>query len=257
MKKITIYYDKKQKLKDPILVVGLPGIGNVGSLVAEHIKNELKGKRLGILYSAYFPHQAIMLPSGSLRMVSNRFYHCKTKSGRSIVVLVGDTQPQSTVGQYAVNSRIVKFVKNLGCKTIYTIGGYANSNQYVSKPKVFGVSNNKELKTELTKAGVIFGKAAGTIWGAAGMIPALSKHEGINAACIMGETGMLEIDANSAKAVLEMVKKPLGIDLAYANLDKIKKETDKIMKDLEANAAAQQPQEGFPPATKESVSYIR
>ena len=38
--KTKIYY-KKRKLKDPILIVGLPGIGNVGNLAAEHIRKSI------------------------------------------------------------------------------------------------------------------------------------------------------------------------------------------------------------------------
>jgi uncharacterized protein len=254
MKKITIYYDKKQKLKNPILLVGLPGIGNVGSLVAEHVKNELEAKKFGVLFSSYFPHQAIMQSNGGLRLISNRFYHCKNKKGESILVLVGDTQPASTSGQYAVNDRIVRFSKTLGVKTIYTIGGYSAANQYIHNPRVFGVSNNKELRKELATSGVIFGKAAGAVWGAAGLIPAMSKYKEIRGACIMGETGLLEIDANSAKAVLECVKKVLKIDIKLGNLDKIKKETESLIKDIEE---ASKSQEGQPPAHKDAYSYIR
>lgn len=233
MKKTKIFYDKKQKLKDPVLLVGLPGIGNVGSLVAEHIKNELGAKKFAILYSSYFPHQAIMLPNGGLRLISNRFYHCKNKDGKSILLLVGDTQPTTTTGQYAVNERVIRFFKSMGGKTIYTIGGYSATNQYVHHPKVFGVTNDPKVRKKLEDAGIVFGKAGGAIWGAAGLIPALSKRQGISSACIMGETGMIEIDANAAKVVLEHVKGVLNIDLKMNNLDKIKKETEKLLKDME------------------------
>jgi Uncharacterized protein (ATP-grasp superfamily) len=84
MKGSKIYY-KKVKLNNPILVVGLPGIGSVGSLVAEHLKNELKAKRFATLYSSSFPHQVIMLPNGKSRMVNNRFYYWKnTKKKKAI-----------------------------------------------------------------------------------------------------------------------------------------------------------------------------
>ena len=56
MKDTKIYY-RKVKLNDPILLVGLPGIGNVGNLVAEHLKNELKAKKFATLYSPHFPFQ--------------------------------------------------------------------------------------------------------------------------------------------------------------------------------------------------------
>ena len=64
MEKTTIYYDKKVKLHNPILVVGLPGIGTVGSLVGEHLKTSLNAKKFATLQSPHFLHQVLMLKNG-------------------------------------------------------------------------------------------------------------------------------------------------------------------------------------------------
>ncbi len=249
-----IYYNKKAKLNDPILIVGLPGIGGVGSLVCEHIKNESGAKRIGVLYSSYFPHQVVIQKNGGLRLVNNRFYHFKNKKGRSIVVLLGDAQAEAPLGQYEVNSKIVSFVRSLGCERIYTIGGYSAGSNYIHNPRVFGVATTKKLKQELERGGVIFGKAYGAIWGSAGLIPAFSKGQGIESACIMGETNMLEIDANAAKAVLEILKKILNIDIDLQNIEKIKTETERIIKDMEDASISGGSNQ---PSQKEHLSYIR
>ena len=65
MNRTKIYYKKKLKFRNPVMIVGLPGIGSVGSLVAEYLKNELDAKRFATLYSPHFIHQTIMLKSGS------------------------------------------------------------------------------------------------------------------------------------------------------------------------------------------------
>ncbi len=256
MRKTTIYFKKNEKLNNPILVVGLPGIGNVGSLVGEHIKNETAAKKIATLYSPYFPHQTIMQRNGGLRLVSNRFYHYKNKKGRSIIILVGDTQAGTSKGQYDVNEKIVRFFKALGGKRVYTIGGYSAGNQYIKSPRVLGVATDEKLREDLKKHGVIFGQAAGTIWGSAGIIPAISKKYGIGAACLMGETGMLEIDANAAKTVLEVLHNLLETDINLSNLDKIKHETEKILKDMEETSKAAMQGES-PQQTRDSLTYIR
>ena len=56
MNKTEIYYDKKVKFHDPVLVVGLPGIGSVGALVGEHLKAELGAKKFATLYSPSLMH---------------------------------------------------------------------------------------------------------------------------------------------------------------------------------------------------------
>ena len=250
-----IYYKKDVKLRNPILLVGLPGIGNVGSLVGEHLKSELKAKKLATLYSAHFPHQVIMLKSGRIRLVSNRFYFWKNpskdKKARDIVILVGDFQALTSEGQYEVNEKIVSFFKELGGSTIYTIGGYNSSNQYVQQPRVFAVTTDAAQIPKLKSAGVVFGHATGMIWGSAGLLLAFSKKHKLSGTCIMGETGMLEVDAHAAKAVLEILQKHLTLKVNLDNLEKISKETEKMIKAME-EAATKETQ-----GNKENFTYIR
>ncbi len=255
MESTKIYFNSgERKLKNPVMIVGLPGIGTVGSLVGEHLRNVLKAKRLATLYSPHFLHQAIMMKNGGLRLVSNRFYYYKNDAtGQTIVILVGDMQAGTPEGQYEINEKIVKFFKSLGGKEIYTVGGYNISNQYITKPRVFGVATDKQTRTMLSKHGVVMGKASGAVWGSAGLIVAFSKKYKMHAACLMGETGLLEIDANAAKAVLEKLKEMLSLDIDLSSIDKIKAETENLLKEMEKAGGA--PTE--PPGPSQPLSYIR
>ncbi len=51
---------KKPKLKSPILVEGLPGIGNVGKVVVDFIIDKLKAKKLYEFSSYSFPHSVFV-----------------------------------------------------------------------------------------------------------------------------------------------------------------------------------------------------
>ncbi|MGI0141069.1 MAG: proteasome assembly chaperone family protein [Candidatus Micrarchaeales archaeon] len=250
-----IYYKKSIKPRNPILLVGLPGIGNVGSLVGEHIKNELKANKFATLYSAHFPHQVIMLKSGGIRLVSNRFYHWKNpskdKNASDLLILVGDFQALSSEGQYEINEKVVNFFKKLGGKMIYTVGGYNTSNQYIQQPRVFAVTTDKSMILQLKNKGIIFGQASGMIWGSAGLLLAFAKKHKLKGTCIMGETGMLDVDAHAAKAVLEVLAKQLNLKLDLENMDKISKETEKMIKAMEE--AMKKESQG----NKENLTYIR
>src|SRR3972149_6895941 len=57
MENIVVRYLDHPKLTDPIFIEGLPGIGNVGKLAAEHLKDELKAVKFAEIYSKYFPPQ--------------------------------------------------------------------------------------------------------------------------------------------------------------------------------------------------------
>jgi hypothetical protein len=261
--KTTIRRKKGLKLNRPILVVGLPGIGNVGKLVAEHLKREFKAERIGTIYSPHFPHQVVMLKNGGVRIVNNRFYLIKAKKvgGNDIVILTGDAQAVSPEGQYEVNARIVDFFKNgLGGRLIYTIGGYSLGEAIPSKPRVFGNASGKNVVDMFKGTDVIFGKSKGIIWGSAGLIVAFAKMQKIDAVCLMGETSFLDVDASAAKAVIIQLAKRLGLNVDTANLDRIIESTAKAVRELERQAGMQG-QIPYPMPSGEdrdrSPSYIR
>ena len=233
MQKTTIKLRKFKVGKSPIAIVGMPGIGNVGKLVAEHLRRELKAERIGTIYSPHFPHQAVMLKSGRLRLVSNTIYLARVKGKPDMVIITGDVQAVSPEGQYEVNAMIFRLLKErFGCGFIYTIGGYTTGEGMPQKRRVFGNATNMATIKRFKDTGIIFGKSKGLIWGSAGLIPAFARIGKVDSACLMGETAMLEVDAAAAKAVIEELSKLLDIKVGTHNLDKIIKKTDEIMKQL-------------------------
>ena len=65
------------KLKDAILLEGLPGVGNVGKLAAMHLIEELKAKKCTEIYSSHFPPQVLIDDDGVVKLVNNElYYHC-------------------------------------------------------------------------------------------------------------------------------------------------------------------------------------
>ena len=51
---------KNPKLKNPILIEGLPGIGNVGKVTVDFLIDELKAKKLYEITSNTFPHSVFV-----------------------------------------------------------------------------------------------------------------------------------------------------------------------------------------------------
>ncbi|MCK4443221.1 MAG: PAC2 family protein, partial [Thermoplasmata archaeon] len=77
MDTIEIHYDEKPELNDPIFIEGLPGIGNVGKLAAEHLIDQLKGKKFAEIVSKHFPPQVVIEEDGIVRLVDNQLYYAK------------------------------------------------------------------------------------------------------------------------------------------------------------------------------------
>ncbi len=258
-----IVVKKKTKLNRPVLVVGLPGVGSVGKLVAQHLKNEFDATKFATLYSDHFPPKVTMLKNGTIRMPSNRFYMLKNKKGsRDIVLLIGDDQAASVEGQYEVNQKIVEFFKDtLKGEFIYTVGGYAPGEPVTGSPKVFGNASNRKVVAQLGKSGILFGKSRGMIFGSAGMIIGFAKMDNVPAVCLMGEVAFVDLDAAAAKAVLTVLGPQLGLSIDTKNLDKIISRTAKALKEVEQQMMQQlqMPQLGQqqPIAPDQNPSYIR
>ena len=239
-------------------------VRNYGN-VAEHLKKEYKAEKFATLYSPHFPHQVVMLKNGNVRLVNNRFYLIKAKkpSTNDIILLTGDAQALTSEGQYEVNSQIVDYFKNeLDGRFIYTIGGYNIGEGIGTNPRVFGNATSKAVIDQFKNTDVIFGKSRGIIWGSAGLIIAFAKIRKIDAICLMGETGFLEVDAAAAKAVILQLAKKLSLNINTANLDKIIERTAKAVKELERQMGGVGPGQQMPylPGGNETPphpSYIR
>ena len=64
----------EEELHAPIFIEGLPGIGHVGKLVAEHLIKELGAEKIAEITSIYFPPQVILGPDGVTRLCNNEIF---------------------------------------------------------------------------------------------------------------------------------------------------------------------------------------
>jgi uncharacterized protein (TIGR00162 family) len=253
MDKTTIIEKTKaRKLRNGILITGLPGIGLIGQVVGRYLVEELKAKRIATLISPHFPHQVFMTKRGGMRIVKNSFYLHKGKK-RDILILVGDIQAMSSVGQYEVATSILNYCSGIGVKEILTVGGYSTGT-ITEKRNVFGVATSQRLRDRMGKYGVIFGEARGSIVGAAGLLPALGRLYNIEGSCVMGETHGSFVDTVSAKQIVITLSKYLGIKINLKRLIKRTKESQKILQQVQEEV--QKSMESQFEAAKK-VSYIR
>src|SRR4030043_244615 len=125
MEDIVVVFKEKPVLRDPVFVEGLPGVGNVGKLAAEHLVDQLKAVKFAELFSKYFPPQVLVSDSGTIRLVRNQLYYLqRPQSANDLVIMVGDYQGLTPDGQYELSDKTLKLAKDFGVKKIFTLGGY-------------------------------------------------------------------------------------------------------------------------------------
>ena len=261
-----IFELEKPKLKDPLFIEGLPGIGHVGRIAAQFLVEELKAKKFAELLSSHFMHYVLLQQSSSVHVLKNEFYYVKAKGkGRDLILLIGDSQSIDPEGHYEIAHEILDYMKKFGVKEMITLGGLGIG-EVKEKPKVIGAVSDDGLDKKYKNYGIDFdaGSKVGTIIGASGLLLGLGKFYGMKGVCLLGETSGYPIlpDPKAAEVVLRVLMKMLNVKLDIRKLDKKVKEMEEFIKKIEEmqrKAIGQMMQQQMPPKGKEGkeeLSYI-
>jgi len=234
---VTIRYTEKPKLEDAVLIEGLPGVGNVGKLAAEHLVEQLDFIKFAEIFSKYLPPQVIVGEDGTVQLVKHDLYYRKGTDGvRDMVLLTGDDQGLTPEGQYELSHETIALAREIGVTMVFTLGGYGVI-KLVEEPGVLGAVTSTELKPGLEEAGVVFrsGEPSSGIIGASGLLLGLGALEGMPGICLMGETSGYFVDPRSARSVLRVLSKYLGFEIGYESLEKKATQIDEITSRIKDN----------------------
>ncbi|MBT4114654.1 proteasome assembly chaperone family protein [Candidatus Woesearchaeota archaeon] len=221
---------KCPKLKNAILIAGLPGIGNVGKITADFLVEELKAKEIYRINSFYFPH-SVFINEESLLELPTIFIHivkAGPKTNRDIILLTGDIQPMEEQASYAFCDKVLELVIPMGCSEIVTVGGIGLPGE-PKKPQVYGVATDKKTLQRWKKSSKglkIKDNKAATIVATAGLLLGLGKLRNISGISLLCETvgHPYHLGLKEATEVLKIIKQPLKLK---ADLNKIEKEIKK------------------------------
>lgn len=242
MKDVEIDYTETPNLTNAVFIEGLPGVGNVGKLAADHLIEELGATKFATVTSKFFPPQVLVLGDGTVRLVNNELYYWKAQSEgqRDLVILIGDYQGLTADGQYVLVDAILDALQKLDVRTVFTLGGYGTG-KMLEKPRVLGAATDRDLVKDLKKRGVVFRKnePGGGIVGASGLFLGLGLRRGMQGMCLMGETSGYLVDPKSAQSVLEILSDVLSVKVNFSDLESRAEQMDKLaqqLRDLERAA---------------------
>ena len=223
---VQIY--EKPALTDPVLIEGLPGIGFVANIAALHLIQELKAKLFAEIHSSFFQDLAITAENGKSHVPINELYYHKGRDGeRDLIILYGNTQALTTVGQYELCGRILDVAEELGCQYIMTLGGLKREEK-VEKPKLYcAASDHETLQDAFGLGAKIIG---GQIFGVAGLLIGLGKLRDMKGFCLLAETPGLYPDAVAAQEVLKAVCRMLHLKVDLSRLNTAVEATSNILK---------------------------
>jgi uncharacterized protein (TIGR00162 family) len=218
------------ELDDPVLVEGLPGVGHVGKLAAEHLLEEFDGGLVRRVYATEFPPQVSVDDEGVAALTCAEFHAVEIDDGTDLLVLTGDHQAGSNAGHYHLTSTFLDVAESFGASRAFALGGVPTG-ELVEEYTVLGAVSAADLADDLREAGVEFrpDEPAGGIVGVSGLVLGLGERRGIEAACLMGETSGYLVDPKSARAVLEVLESLLEFDVDYASLEDRAEEMEEVV----------------------------
>ncbi|BBL69189.1 proteasome assembly chaperone family protein [Methanoculleus chikugoensis] len=247
MEHVRVTFLREGNIGAPVLIEGLPGIGHVGKLVADHLIHELGAEKIGEISSLHFPPQVIVDERGTTHLANNEIYRYE-KDGRAALFLVGDFQSNSAEGHYILAEHYLDIAEDLGVERIYALGGYGVGH-LVENPRVLSAVNMEHLRPEVEASGGSFENAGsgGMIVGASGLLLGLGEARGIEGICLMGETSGYIVDPKSADSLLTVLSRLTGIEVDHTSLQQRAGDMEQIIAKI---------QEAEEAKGREELSYI-
>jgi uncharacterized protein (TIGR00162 family) len=228
----------KPRIKNPVFIEGLPGVGNVGRIAGGYLVEQLKAVKFAELYSSHFMPFVILKQGATVHTLKNEFYYWKAKKAgqRDLVILIGDSQSINPEGHYETVNVILDYLERLKVKEMFTLAGLSIGEKK-EKPTVVGAVSDESLIKKYSKFGIDFdaGENIGTIVGASGLLVGMGKERGMNGVCLLGETSGMPLlpDHKAAEQVLEILTKILKLKIDLKGIEKKVKEMEKFVKRIE------------------------
>ncbi len=222
MKMEEVKWLKRTRLSSAIAIQGLPGVGNVGRLVAGYLIKELKAEKIAEIKSFEFVPAVLIDKDSMIKGITIDIYLAK-KSRKNIIILTGDSQAVGNVGHYRLSWKIAEALKKMNVTEVVTIGGFIFDRR--KDISVLGAVTDAKMRKKFEKIGVKFegNEVVSSIVGEAGLVLYAASEFKIPGICLMGRVeGYPHVtsDPRAAKEILKVIEKYLNIKINMKEIDK-------------------------------------
>lgn len=226
-------FGKKPKLKNPVLIEGLPGIGNVGKVTVDFLIDELNAKKIYELFSYTFPHSVFVNDKNLVELPKIELYYKKNKKGNDLLLLSGDVQPIDEVSCYEFTEKLLDILKKFKGSEVITLGGIGQQ-EVPKKPKIYCTGNSKKIVKKYKKGTKLDNNihgVVGPIVGVSGLLLGMGEKKDIPGVSLLAETYShpMYLGVKGARAILKVLKKKLKLPIKLKDLDKEIEDLEKEM----------------------------
>jgi hypothetical protein len=261
---------KEPELDRPDMVVGWPGIGNIGVITVDTLRQQIEAEELGEIepWDFFYPSKVIIRGGvlADMEFPASKFYY-KRLPERDLLIHIGDEQPSTSGRMYAEGSKayemanlVLDVAERFSCRRVYTSGAAVALTHHSLKPRVWAVATDRRLLAEAKgyantlPMSEVEGKGElGSITGLNGLLVGVARKRGFEGVCLMGEIPdyLSRIPfpyPKASQSVLEVLGAALGISLDASALDGMVAQIE----DVVSNVLRQ-----FPPEVREKIEQRR
>ncbi len=231
----------RPEARNPVLVAGWPGIGNIGAIAVNVLMEELRAEEIGEIepWDFFYPGRLVVRGGEvtDLEFPASRFFFAKAEHS-DLLFFSGDEQPSEDGGPYAQGDKAYRMANlvldvaiDFGCRRVYTSGAAVAPIHHTSRPRVWAVPNSEALLDELRgypntvlMSDIASRRGQGSITGLNGLLLGVARKRGLEAVCVMGEIpvylqGLPVPYPKGSKAVLEVLCTALGVSAGMEGID--------------------------------------
>jgi proteasome assembly chaperone (PAC2) family protein len=232
------------------MIIGWPGIGNIGLIAVDALRELTNAEELGEIESYdFFTPTKVVIKSGlleDLEFPTNKFYYQNLEK-KDLIFFIGDEQPRKqATSEYAEGEEayqmahlVLDVAETFGCQRVYTSGAAVSLIHHTMSSRVWAVPNTERLIDEIKQysntilmSEIEARSGQGYITGLNGLLLGAAKKRGFEGICLMGEIpiylqGLPITYPKASKSVLEVFRDILGIDIDISQFDKIVQKAEK------------------------------
>lgn len=233
----------KSDIKNPIMLIGWPGIALVGKVAITTIIASINAKSYIKIEYNDFPPKSIV-EKGNMKLPTADIYY-KSGEEHDFFFLTADFQPQTADGIYEFSKNLCELMKSI---TNDSIQMYISTGALIPEaiPEIVNVHISGTdpnivkdfLKLENTKL-----MEGGIIAGANGILPAYAGVKGYApGVCLLAETvpvPMLNADPKASRALVSTIKDYFSLsEVTFEELDKQVIDLEKLISSLKSRVVS-------------------
>ncbi|MCK4436621.1 PAC2 family protein [bacterium] len=233
MRDIKIY--RRVNVKDPVMLAGWPGMGNVALMAIDYLRKKMGGVHFAEIDTGKFSTpDAVIIKDGLAKLPPlprNLFYYTKHPD---LVIFEGEAQLTGKASIILMNE-ILDLARELKVRRIYTAAAFPLPMSYQEAPRVYGVANQKSLRDLLSHYRVRI-MEGGQISGLNGLLLGFAERRGIEAACLLATLPNYAINfpnPKASRAIAEVLGRISNVRVDMRELDLAVKEMDERMAMIE------------------------